>query len=41
MAVFVYIPSPVEDMERHDGSAEKPYYMNKKLMDLMSKKNKR
>ena len=23
---------PVEDMERHDGSVEKPYYMNKKLI---------
>ena len=30
----------VEDCERHDGSPQKPYYMSKKLMKLLSKKNK-
>ena len=30
----------VEDLERHDGSAEKPYYMSKELMEILGKKNK-
>eukprot|EP00057_Strongylocentrotus_purpuratus_P015284 XP_011669758.1 PREDICTED: choline transporter-like protein 2 [Strongylocentrotus purpuratus] len=30
----------VEDLERHDGSAEKPYYMSKELMNIVGKKNK-
>ncbi|XP_013392467.1 choline transporter-like protein 2 isoform X2 [Lingula anatina] len=30
----------LEDCERHDGSAEKPYYMNKDLMGILGKKNK-
>ena len=29
----------VEDLERHDGSPEKPYYMNKDLMGILGKKN--
>lgn len=29
----------VEDLERNDGSPEKPYYMNKELKELMGKKN--
>jgi choline transporter-like protein 2/4/5 len=29
----------VEDLERNDGSAEKPYYMSKTLMKIMNKKN--
>ena len=31
----------VEDCERHDGSPEKPYYMSKKLMKILNKKNKK
>jgi len=31
----------VEDCERHDGSQEKPYYMSKKLMKILGKKNKK
>jgi hypothetical protein len=27
------------DLERHDGSTEKPYYMNKELMNILGKKN--
>ena len=31
----------VEDSERHDGSPEKPYYMNKSLKKILGKKNKK
>jgi hypothetical protein len=31
----------VEDLERNDGSEEKPYYMSKKLKKILGKKNKR
>jgi hypothetical protein len=30
----------VEDSERNDGSAEKPYFMSRNLMNILSKKNK-
>lgn len=30
----------VEDLERHDGTPEKPYYMSKELMKILGKKNK-
>lgn len=29
----------LEDIERHDGSAEKPYFMNKSLMNILNKHN--
>ena len=29
----------VEDLERNDGSVEKPYYMNKELKEILGKKN--
>lgn len=29
----------VEDLERNDGSAEKPYYMSQSLMKIMNKRN--
>ena len=31
----------VEDLERNDGSEEKPYYMSKGLMELLGKQNKK
>ncbi|KAL7986425.1 hypothetical protein Chor_011591 [Crotalus horridus] len=31
----------VEDLERNDGSEEKPYYMSKSLMKILNKKNKK
>ena len=31
----------VEDLERNDGSAEKPYFMSKSLMKVLGKKNKK
>ena len=31
----------LEDLERHDGSMEKPYYMPKSLMEILNKKNKK
>ena len=31
----------VEDLERNDGSPEKPYYMAKGLKNVLGKKNKR
>lgn len=30
----------VEDCERNDGSAEKPYFMSKQLMKILGRKNK-
>ncbi|XP_062860339.1 choline transporter-like protein 4 [Trichomycterus rosablanca] len=30
----------LEDLERNDGSTEKPYYMSKNLMKILNKKNK-
>ncbi|XP_029441783.1 choline transporter-like protein 4 [Rhinatrema bivittatum] len=30
----------LEDLERNDGSAEKPYFMSKSLMSILNKKNK-
>ncbi|KAG5843051.1 hypothetical protein ANANG_G00184390 [Anguilla anguilla] len=30
----------LEDLERNDGSVEKPYYMSKNLMGILNKKNK-
>uniref|UniRef100_A0A8C6SYG4 Choline transporter-like protein n=1 Tax=Neogobius melanostomus TaxID=47308 RepID=A0A8C6SYG4_9GOBI len=30
----------LEDLERNDGSAQKPYFMSKKLMKILNKKNK-
>jgi solute carrier family 44 (choline transporter-like protein), member 2/4/5 len=31
----------VEDLERNDGSPEKPYYMNKELLRILGKKNEK
>lgn len=31
---------PVEDLERNDGSQDRPYYMSKSLMKILGKKNK-
>jgi len=30
---------PVEDLERNDGSAERPYYMSQNLLGLLKKSN--
>uniref|UniRef100_A0A8C8HN26 Choline transporter-like protein n=1 Tax=Oncorhynchus tshawytscha TaxID=74940 RepID=A0A8C8HN26_ONCTS len=30
----------LEDLERHDGTIQKPYYMSKNLMKILNKKNK-
>uniref|UniRef100_A0A8C7UBT8 Choline transporter-like protein n=1 Tax=Oncorhynchus mykiss TaxID=8022 RepID=A0A8C7UBT8_ONCMY len=30
----------LEDLERHDGTMQKPYYMSKKLMKILNKKNR-
>lgn len=30
----------VEDLEKNDGSAEKPYYMSAELREILGKKNK-
>ena len=40
MSCLTFWPA-VEDMERHDGSAEKPYYMSKSMMKICGKKNKK
>ncbi|XP_077986585.1 choline transporter-like protein 2 [Glandiceps talaboti] len=40
MAIDTLFLCFLEDLERHDGSAEKPYYMNKSLMSIAGKKNK-
>ncbi|XP_067951394.1 choline transporter-like protein 2 isoform X2 [Watersipora subatra] len=39
MAVDTLFLCFLEDLERNDGSVEKPYYMNKELKDLVGKKN--
>ncbi|XP_054761990.2 choline transporter-like protein 4 [Lytechinus pictus] len=41
MAVDTLFLSFLEDLERNDGSPEKPYYMSKGLMDLVGKHNKK
>ena len=40
MAINTVFLCFLEDSERHDGSEEKPYYMNKKLKKILGKKNK-
>lgn len=40
MAVDTLFLCFLEDLERNDGSNEKPYYMSKKLMKILGKKNK-
>lgn len=40
MAVDTLFLSFLEDCERNDGSAEKPYFMSKDLMKILEKKNK-
>lgn len=32
---------PVEDLERNDGSAERPYFMSSTLKKLLNKTNKK
>lgn len=29
----------MEDLEKNDGSAERPYYMSKNLMNILGKRN--
>ncbi|XP_038045562.1 choline transporter-like protein 2 [Patiria miniata] len=41
MAVDTMFLCFLEDLERHDGSAEKPYYMSKSMMKICGKKNKK
>ncbi|KAF0288293.1 Choline transporter-like protein 2 [Amphibalanus amphitrite] len=41
MAVDTIFLCFLEDIERNDGSPEKPFYMSKSLMSLLGKKNKR
>jgi len=40
MAVDTVFLCALKDLDIHDGSPEKPYFMSKKLMAIMSKKNK-
>ncbi|XP_067661086.1 choline transporter-like protein 2 [Haliotis asinina] len=40
MAVTTIYLSFLEDLEKHDGSPEKPYFMSKELMKLLGKRNK-
>ncbi|XP_065646897.1 choline transporter-like protein 4 isoform X2 [Hydra vulgaris] len=41
MAINTIFLCFLEDCERHDGSPDKPYYMSKKLMKILNKKNKK
>ncbi|XP_072167973.1 choline transporter-like protein 4 [Diadema setosum] len=41
MAVDTIFLCFLEDLERNDGSPEKPYYMSKSIMDLVGKHNKK
>ncbi|ELU15407.1 hypothetical protein CAPTEDRAFT_224558 [Capitella teleta] len=36
---YVIADEAMEDLERNDGSPDKPYYMNKELMEILGKKN--
>ena len=43
VCMHVHVPVcmlTVEDLERNDGSPEKPYFMSKGLMKILGKKNK-
>lgn len=40
MAVDTVFLCALKDLDIHDGTAEKPYFMSIKLMEIMSKKNK-
>lgn len=37
---FVIFSPTVEDLERNDGSLQKPYFMSKNLMKILNKSNK-
>lgn len=39
MAISTIFICFLEDLERNDGSAQKPYFMSKSLMKIMGKKN--
>ena len=41
MKSMFFVVFIVEDLERHDGSPEKPYYMSRALMGIVGKKNKK
>lgn len=41
MAVDTLFFCFLEDSERNDGSAEKPFYMSKNLSDILNKSNKK
>ncbi|XP_033103325.1 choline transporter-like protein 4 [Anneissia japonica] len=41
MAIDTLFLCFLEDLERHDGTPEKPYYMSKQLMDILGVKNKK
>ena len=41
MAVSTIFMCFLEDLDRNDGSPEKPYFMDKSLMKLLGKKNKK
>jgi len=41
MAVSTIFLCFLEDLERNDGTPEKPYFMDKSLMKLLGKKNKK
>ena len=40
MAVDTVFLCALKDMSIHDGSTEKPYFMSKKMLKIMSVKNK-
>lgn len=40
LILFVIFPPTVEDLERNDGSLQKPYFMSKNLMKILNKSNK-
>ncbi|XP_071489163.1 choline transporter-like protein 2 isoform X2 [Diadema antillarum] len=41
MCVDTLFLSFLEDLERHDGSPDRPYYMSKNMMKIIGKKNKK
>lgn len=41
LLIISFCGCAVEDLERNDGSVEKPYFMNKELLKIVGKRNEK
>lgn len=41
MLIVILCDIAVDDLERNDGSADKPYFMNKELLKILGKRNEK